>query len=271
MLRLILLCGFTLTVWTASVSLADDAPISDSVVRVYPVGDLVSIAATSGGTASGDWDAVAPETLKALDQLGSIVESMALQKPVTVRTYAPTLSLVVRHTPEGHKEIAHLLHSLGETDRCSIQVEFRPVDFEKLDALAEADESNSLSLLMKRQLTAEQTTELLELLGPNEAHVESVTLKSGRRTSWGHAYLPRTVTGRVDHSTRRVALRIDFVTGDGEAVPPVYGTESLALAAGESALFTHFYDGARMGWLVSARTLSIENQPLAQPGAGVRQ
>ena len=269
MYKLISLC--VVAVGCAGFAYADDSAEMPTMVRVYHVGNLVSAEATDAGShffgesTLEEWASQYPATIKALDELCEIVDTMCENKPIAIKSYVPSLSLVVRHTEDGHEEIAHLLQSLGETDRCSIQVEFRPVDFEKLDALAEADESNSLSLLMKRQLTAEQTTELLELLGPNEAHVESVTLKSGRRTSWGHAYLPRTVTGRVDHSTRRVALRIDFVTGDGEAVPPVYGTESLSLAAGESALFTHFYDGARMGWLVSARTLSQNNLPKAQP------
>jgi hypothetical protein len=187
MLRLVLLCGFTLTVWTASVSLADDAPISDSVVRVYPVGDLVSVAATSGGKPGGDWETIAAETRQALAELGSIVESMLAQKPIAVRTYTPTLSLIVRHFPEGHEEIAHLLQSLGEADRCSIQVEFRPLNMQQADALPDAEESKAETLLMKHQLTTAQTTELLELLNPNDASVESVALKSGRRTSWGQA------------------------------------------------------------------------------------
>ena len=123
MLRLLLLCGITFQVVTDCC--ADDAPIPnspESIVRIYSVGDLVSIEVTSGEFSPGNRDSVAPETLRALNNLASIVESMCSQKPVAVRTYAPTLSLIVRHSSAGHKEIDDLLRSLGQADRCSIRM-----------------------------------------------------------------------------------------------------------------------------------------------------
>ena len=101
---------------------------------------------------------------------------------------------------------------------------------------------------------------MLELLGPKAGQTESLDLKSGRRTAWGHAVLPCTVTGRVDRLKREVVLRFDYITGDDSADPPLYGSQSYSLAEGESALFIHWYDGGSTLWLVSARILSEGTQ-----------
>ena len=76
-------------------------------------------------------------------------------------------------------------------------------------------------------------------------------LRNGRRTSWGDNKHPCTAMGRVDPVKSIAHVRIDFIADDWTDATP-FGSQSLTLADGESAFFTHYCDGGTVVWLVTA-------------------
>jgi len=262
MLKPTLLCAIAIIL--SSFSYADDPSAAKTILKIYPVGDLVSADAMktrslNGKTTSEEWASEYPETIKALDQLQSIVETMCLLKPVAIKTYAPSLSLIVRHTPDGHDEIAQLLRNLGEGNAASVRMECHAL-YSEFSELKNADHTEAEQgllrvLLSKPQLTKTETTELLALLPSRPAHKQTVALRSGRRTAWGHVGRPCTSMGRVDRTKRTVQIRLDFISDDYAAATP-FGSQVFSLAEGESALFHHYCDGGTVVWLVTTRILT---------------
>jgi hypothetical protein len=252
-----------------SVCCAADSPTGETILKVYPVGDLVSVGAVNrsrgGKTTSDEWASEYPETLQALDELRSIVETVCSAKPVAVTTYAPSLSLIVRHSQDGHAEINQLLRTLGEDNQSSIQMECRALysGSDGLPKLRNPEDTEAWGrrleelMLSKRQITEAETTELLDSLSPEAGHKQPVALKSGRRTPWGPAGRPCTAMGRINHAKRTVEIRIDYISDDyAEATP--FGSQVFSLAEGESALFNHYCDGGTTVWLITARIVTQE-------------
>lgn len=252
---------FAIAIAYSSFCHAGDSPSEVSILRVYPVGDLVCADAlhrSSGGkTSSHAWASEYPETLKALEELRSIVDAMYPQDSVTVTSYAPSLCLIVRHSQSGHDEIDQLLRDLNKGSDSSILIECRAL-FTGSRAepdhqhASETEQNRMHALLSKRTLTKSETTELMTLLPPISPQKEAVTLKPGRRTPWGHAGRPCTATGRINHSKNTIELRIDYISDDFAQATP-FGSETFSLAKGENALFHHYCDGGTVVWLISAR------------------
>lgn len=267
MSRIALLCVIGITV--SVVSQANDTTDDKTSLKVYPVGDIVSIAAMNncmGGKAtSQEWASEYPKTIKALDDLQTIVESMCEVKPVGVRAYAPSLSLIVRHTEAGHQEIDQLLRSLSEENSVSIRMNCRPLygddSSELINEKMSAQEKDQLNLLLRKQrLTESETADLLALLPARpeyDAFNQHVELKAGHRTPWGPQYRPCTAMGRVDRTTNSVQIRIDFISDDyAEATP--FGSQVFSLGEGESAFLHHYCDGGTTVWLVTADIVTTE-------------
>jgi len=252
---------FAITIAFSSCCSADHSSTENTILRVYPVGDLVSVDAMNSGaggrTTSREWASEYPETLKALEDLRSIVEAMCPPETATVVSYAPSLCLIVRHSEDGHKEIGQLLQTLSDVNRSSILMECRVLCSDtqtKPDhqRASETAQDRLQALLSKRTLTEPETKELLALFPPDSSQKEAVTLKPGRRTPWGSAGRPCTALGRVNHAENTVELRIDFISDDYAPATP-FGSETFSLAEGEAALFRHYCDGGTVVRLVSAR------------------
>jgi hypothetical protein len=249
-----------------SAARADEPIAENTILKVYPVGDLVAVdamnGATGGKTTRDEWASEYPETIKALDELQTIVETMCVLKPVAVRSYKPSLSLIVRHSQDGHDEIDRLLRTLGEDNDFSIRMECRLLYSEILAELidtehVEAEQNRLHSLLSKTHLTKSETEELVSLLPSRPEYNHTVMLKSGDRTPWGPAGRPCTAMGRVDHVKKTVDIRIDYLSDDyAEATP--FGTYIFSLAEGESTLFHHYCDGGTVMWLITAEILTLQ-------------
>ena len=128
-----------------------------------------------------------PATIKALDELCEVVETMCENKPIAIKSYAPSLSLIVRHTEDGHKEIAQLLQQLCDNDRPSIHLEFRGLDLKNALQIADTDltedeEQRFISLLAQSRFTKAESAELLSFI-PAQPMQYRVAPKSGRRTA----------------------------------------------------------------------------------------
>ena len=266
---LILLTG----VLTASTCFADDSPAEKSILKVYPVGDIVAASAmygsTYGKTTAGEWAAQYPETTAALHELRGIVEAACSQRPMAVTVYSPSLSLIVRHTKDGHDEIGQLLETLAGGNDAVIQIKCRAMYSQSPAELANSKRTDSQNkelqkLLSKQKLTREETKELLTLTPRKSDDEESLTndemsvaLKSGRRTAWGHAGRPCTAMGLVNRKTNLIDLRIDYIADDYSDSTP-FGTQVFCLGDGESAFFHHYCDGGTVVWLVTATILGSD-------------
>ena len=262
MYQLISLC--LVVIGCAGVAHADDAAQMPTVVRVYHVGNLVSADAIDSGShffgkaTLQEWTSQHPATIKALDELCEIVDTMSENKPSTIKSYAPSLSLIVRHTEVGHKEIAQLLQQLCDNDPPSIHLEFRALVVKNELQVAPTDltddEAQRFSSLLgtKLRFTKAESAEFLSFIPAQPAQYK-VALKSGRRTPWGDPNRPSTVTGRVDSETRTADIRIDFISDDHFEEPIKWASAVFSLADGESAIFQHDFDSAVVTWLVTAK------------------
>ncbi|MEM7474807.1 MAG: hypothetical protein AAF483_07430 [Planctomycetota bacterium] len=250
-----LICLWVSLLWIQPCQ-GEDAAQQVLIVKVYPVGDLVAASTMMGpqriSHERGDTSA---ESKKALAELVEIITTMC--SPNAVMPYTATLSLVVRHTKEGHLEVQKLLDDLNEEDRPSILFEYQALNLEGSD-LTEEEAARWEILAQGSALTKQQTAELLELAKgqPRDFRGELV-LKSGLQREWGIPTRPSKVIGRIGKQ-QNVMLRFDFQTGDDYANPPLFGSNSLDLSEGESGLFMRYFDGGGVLWLVSAKILEDE-------------
>lgn len=267
MVRLTLL--FAVAIAFSANCFAEAPPAEKTILKVYPVGDLVSAGAMKSNIAgskisSEEWTSEYPETLQALEELRSIVETMCTQKPVAVKTYTPSLSLIVKHSQAGHDEISQLLRTLGEGNNVTIHMECHWINIDSLDGLINSEGTNSKKkqlelLLVKSKLIKAETTKLLAICPSIEAYNQTVKLKSGHRTTWGFPIIGAcTAMGRVNRSKNSVDIRIDYVADDyySDGIP--VGSQTFSLSEGESALFRHNFDGGTTVWLITTRIIPQE-------------
>ena len=167
--QLISLC--LVVIGCAGVARADDAAQMPTVVRVYHVGNLVSAEAIDAGShffgkaTLQEWTSQYPATIKALDELCEIVDTMCENKPIATKSYAPSLSLIVRHTEDGQKGIAQLLQQLRDNDPPSIHLEFRSLALQRAPKdLPEGQQQRFNSLLAKSRFTKAESAELLSFI-----------------------------------------------------------------------------------------------------------
>lgn len=239
---------------------ADEPTAEESILKVYPVGNIVSASAINssmgGKSTAAEWAANYPETTAALDELRGIVEATCSQKPMAVTVFRPSLSLIVRHTKDGHDEIVQLLESLAESNEAAIQIECRALYSQsptEIDAAELTDEQQKelQRLLSQPRLTKAETSALKALLPTAVGYSTSVALIPGRRTAWGWDGRPCTAMARINREKNVVEVRFDYVADDYvDAIP--FGTQVLSLSDGESAFFHHYCDGGRVVCLVTA-------------------
>ena len=255
------------TIATSTICLANEPAETQPRPRVYHVGNIVSEAAmkavVNGRSTSGDWATEYAETTKALVDLRETVESLCCQQAGSlVNVHAPSLSLVVRHDDEGHREIEKLLGQLGAVHGPMIQLEYQlvaTVGSEELQAafgkLTDAEQQRYATLNAKKKLTKAETTELQTLVDRIPGLYfpkEMVRLKPGQRTPLELAVWPATAIARLNTEKQTIDIRIDAINDDiGEAVS--FSTFVFSLAEGESARFFHLADGGMTGWRVTAK------------------
>lgn len=242
------------------VAFGQETQTSVTTIQAYRVGDLISTTAVEmasiGKTTSREWGTEYPETLQALTELQGIVEAMCSQKPVAVRAYSPSLSLIVRHTAEGHEEIRQLLQTLRQEEPVDLRLEFRALCSSTHELLKgqrkEGEQKRLVALLEKKKFTKEEASELLQFLPEGPKISQTVELRNGKRASWGgDGIFSCTAMGRVDRVNSSAQFRIDFIADDLADSTP-FGSQTLRLANGESAFFNYYCDGGAVVWLVTA-------------------
>ena len=252
-----------------SYAVADDDSQAQTTVKIYRVGDLVSADAIDAGNGFGqttrkEWGAEYRETNEALRELQMLVCSMCTLKPAAVGTYKTSLSLVVRHTAAGHREIEDLLNSLRAEEAPCIKLECRALfspDQMRSGTIPnekQIDEQRILQLVYSQStVTPQEARELVDMqLGGSK--VQTVHLKAGRRTTWGDFGRPSTVVGRVLPGQGVARVRIDNISDDvTETVP--YRSQVFEIKTGDSAVFHHYCDGGTVVWLITATVLHPQN------------
>jgi hypothetical protein len=229
------------------------AMLPPSTIRVYRVAELVAAGAVNvpppHAHAAAEGADVEQQTVAALNELATLVRSIAEMPHCRVQPHAPTLSLVVRHTEEGHKEIARLLEQLAQDDEPVIELTFRLVEASR--ELPEEQES-LLKLVGKASLTADEAKQAEALCespaaGLGELRVRAV---NGRRTGFGPAGFPMAATAVCRGSGSTVQLRLDYFVPSEEGAKA--SSRSLSLADGGSAFLV---TGDEPLWLVTARVV----------------
>lgn len=249
-----------------SYALADDDPDPPQTVKVYRVGDLVSADAMNADTVAGrttkeEWGAEYRETIEALQELQTLISSVCESKPAGIGIYRPSLSLVVRHTGEGHREIEELLSSLRAQEAPCIKLECRALfspdqlSADNLPKEHKIDEERVVQLVYSQSTVTPQEARELADMGFGRPTVQTVYLKSGHRTSWGDYGRPCTAVGRVLPEQGVAQIRIDNITDDVTDYVP-FASQLYEIKSGESAVFHHHCDGGTMIWLITATVLS---------------
>jgi len=252
-------------VWcVAAMSIFAQDSTPETSLQIYKVGDLVSYntvnqAAAWSRVSPKIWQAEHAETTESLERLASLVTSLCSTKPVVIGSYQETLSLVVRHTAEGHREIVELLQMLRTGNEPSIRMRCQPMgnsSSEHLRSLPAEKQERAEELVMQKILTPDEAREVMELVAPDPEFArleETVQLVVGRKTSWGQSSLPATATARMIPGQRLIQLRIDNVVDDldefGDTLP--VASQVFDIQEGSSAVWHQFCDGGTLVWLIT--------------------
>lgn len=253
---------------------AEDAPPETSI-QIYRVGDLVSYNTLNQAVAWSHispeaWQAEHAETIESLERLTSLVRSLCCTKPTAVESHRETLSLIVRHTADGHREIDQLLKALRIGNEPSIRLTCQPIcdpSGSHLKSLPEEQRKRAEELLMRKTLTPDEAREARELLAePDYAQIEqTVQLVAGRKASWGHYERPATATARIVPGKRSIQLRVDYVVDDPGDTLPV-ASQVFDIQERFSAISHHTCDGGTLVWLISPSII----EPAVAGNAGAR-
>lgn len=258
MLSRVLIGGAFWLALTTSLSAKDVTP--ETSIQIYRVGDLVSYNALHQAVA---WSHISPEawqsehteTLEALERLTSLVESVCSTQPAAVESHRETLSLIVRHSSDGHREIDQLLTALRIGNEPSIRMTCQPIcnpSGSYLESLPEEKRKRAEELLMRKTLSPDEAREAKEVLAnPEYAPMEqTVQLVTGRKASWGQSGRPATATARIVPGKRSIQLRVDYVVNDPGDTLPIQ-SQVFDIQDGFSAISHHFCDGGTVVWLIS--------------------
>lgn len=103
--------------------------VPTTTVCVYRVADLVAYDTVRQGPPFGvctmeEWQSEHKQTLDALEGLGDLLQTTFAADSASFATHAESLSLIIRHTSEGHGEIADLLEQLRQNDESQIELSF---------------------------------------------------------------------------------------------------------------------------------------------------
>lgn len=237
-----------------------------TTLHVYHVSDLVTDEAMMAAAGFrrvkvDDWHKILPETLDALSDLEETVEAMC--EGAVVKTYPRTLSLIVRHSTDGHQQVAELLAGLRSDDApAAVRVEFQPLCLGPLDGggLEVVEEAQAaLGQAMARpKLSGEEAARLKKLFPVSTENAGvglrkyTVDISDGRRLSWGLQMRPATVMARLVADRDVAALRIDAVVDGDDNVYQV-ATNTLALGDGESSIYQQHCGGESIYWLVTVK------------------
>jgi hypothetical protein len=248
-------------VFLASLATAEEAP--ETSVHIYPVGDLAAESMLRQGQeyekiSPEAWRSEHAETLESLARLARLVQALSTEKVAAVEPHRESLSLVVRHTAAGHREIEELLAGLRTASQPAIQLACRPLGNldEQVKSLTAEQQSRMEELLTQRVVKAEEIQEFLKLIGAPQVHplAQTVRLVEGKKTSWGLFGRPATAAARRSQTAGAIDLRIDYVVDDIDDSVPV-SAQVFSIPAGSSAVSLQCCDGATVLWLITPSPL----------------
>jgi hypothetical protein len=239
-------------------AIATTSQAEEPQLKMYRVGDLVSKQvfqqpATWGVTTPDEWRSEYRASVESLERLKTLLSALCENQPAAVGVHQETLSLIVRHTPEGHIEIASLLAQLREEQPPTIQIHFRGIDTKKLEEINGEAELEAMSFLNNPSMTPEQTQELFRIAGGiSEEH--TVMLRSGRRTRWDFPNVPATIVARLGVAGT-IQCRIDNISNDaGEEIPFVI--TPFEIQPGHSKVVRLYSEGTESFWVATPAMVS---------------
>lgn len=264
--RVLIACAILVIV--ATPLFAEDATPKTSI-HVYRVGDLVSYNSLPETVVRGmvrnispkEWCSEHTETIESLDCLASLVRAMCGTKATTVESHRGTLSLVVRHTADGHQEIEQLLNELRMGNEPSIQVTYQLIISPKspcFQSLPQEKRKLATELLSKKVLTPDEAREARDLLAIPEVELPEylkldqtpLQLVAGRKAYWGIDEYPAAMTACIVPGKHSIQLRVDYVADDiGDTIP--VESQVFDIQDGFSTISLHTCDGATLAWLIT--------------------
>jgi hypothetical protein len=260
-------------VFLASLVSAEEAP--ETSVHIYPVGDLAAESMLRQGEEYAKispeaWRSEHAETIESLTRLAELVQSLSSEKVAAVEPHRESLSLVVRHTAAGHREIEELLAGLRTASQPAIQLACRSLGVldDQLKSLTAEQESRIEALLSQRVVNADEIQEFLKLISAPQATpgAQTVHLVEGKKTSWGVFGRPATAAARRSQTPSAIDLRVDYVVDDiGDSVP--VSAQVFTIPAGCSAISLHYCDGGTSLWLITPSPLERTAATAATPSA----
>ena len=161
---------------------------------------------------------------------------------------------------EGNAEFEHLSQELAESDKPTMQVEYRAIGVDGIDFTEEQAEEWQVVFAFSQVLSAERTAALRKLVDAqyNEGYEGAIALRPRQNVDWGIQGRPCKILGCVDKEQGVARVRIDLQTGDDCADPPVVSSQEFELARDQTGIFVRHFDGGSVGRLISARVLEDE-------------
>ena len=265
-------------------SFGEEAHPTETSIKVYRVADLVSenlftLQLTSGNSTDDQQQDHRSETIDALSRLSDLIKTVCGETPVAVDSHVETLSLVVRHSADGHREVGELFEMLRQQSTPTISVEFTPLTGDNdahHNALSEEDRAYLEELYYRGVVAGSLTVEDAQnaktrIQDPNlRQQTLKVKLLEGRKASWG-PFSMGAVTARIHPNSGSIQLRIDYITDEdriGQSQP--LHSQILEVPSGRSlVLLTYMADSSTL-WLITPRLIkeADQSEAPAQTSAG---
>ena len=239
------------------------APANATVTtEIYHVGSIVTGSLFSKGIGLVDEKYFANQEAEIEKEMQSLVESITAacsSPPAMIKAFSSQRKLIVRHTPEGQKEIANLLTALGNSsDSVERKIRLR-IDYVDLETILEKGIGVS-----GRRPTAKQADSIRQLfkgfsdsagwsLDPQDQVVNSGAGMQFQLESSGALPLP--VYARIMPGTQDVQIRLDLPQSDNRVNRPVLPF-SLTLKDGESILVPPVPDSESWHFLVTVNIVT---------------
>ena len=254
---------------------AQETPSIQTSVKIYRVADLVAARAvreTTQKTVSlAEWNGEHSESIESLNDLVALIETIIPAEAGAVAAHADSLSLVIRHSPSGHDQIAGLLDQLRQAERPVVELTLIPlVGLEGSAERFSDEQANRLNeMLIKQVLNSDETQEMTKLLAASQQAQNPMTkpitarLANGRKTVVPRFMMPFYTTVVLMKDTDEIQLRIDNVADEAGPDKVLTQIQSFSVPAGHSVMFATQIDGSVMYWMAIPKPIESEQKVTA--------
>lgn len=245
-------------------------------VKVYPVGDLIALGTPAkpimipsrpiegnnsyqaapyqpaAYAAPVSYPGAASPTTSDQSPIGRLAEVVRAMSTAEVSPHLDTMSLVVRDTESGHREVKELLEGLRQAATPTIQVEFRRMFTEgfKTDQLTPEQLEQIKRLIYNSVLNQEEATTLREL--DTHSHIaQPVSLLPGRAKNWGDITHRGQVMAIPSPDRKSIQLQLEYISKEGEYITSPYNSHTLHVPLTHSAIVHQEFKDQGTYWLIT--------------------